>query len=331
MGMGRDKAEVLKQQLARGVPTYVFLYSIFVPGKVHPDTNLWYRAKLIDFSLGKPKDSALIPTYYRDKDLALYCLIKDIEPIPYAPHRTPGVPGQAAMRHVKLAGNPIPENLVFADGTNRKICNYRQNRILPEDLNPEVHLKENPREEMSEAISEPMAMKVISLQEELLSLKDELADLRQFKDFYNKVLGADYLFSSEKFFETWIQENIHRVSPDLEILDRQPRATWPDGKFGRLDLLAMSKETKELVIIEVKTHKRSTSSGYDQYLRYTSWARKHTKQLKEKYADKGLEPTSDPTFLIVTDCKDEEMTSICQDNKITLIYITGGLVIEKVA
>lgn len=119
--------------------------------------------------------------------------------------------------------------------------------------------------------------------------------------------------------------------PELEIIDRQPTASWPDGKFGRLDLLAINKESKDLVIIEVKTRKRSKSSGYDQFVRYVSWAKRNRSLLAEKYKARGLEPTEDPSFVIITDYADDEMKTICRDHGIQLIVLVGGISFERAA
>jgi hypothetical protein len=75
--------------------------------------------------------------------------------------------------------------------------------------------------------------------------------LREYRELYRRILDTDYLFSSEKFLETWLNENIHKIMPELEIIDQQPTLSWPDGNFGRLDLLAKNKETKDIAIIEV--------------------------------------------------------------------------------
>ncbi len=327
-GISREKAESLKLQIKDGIPTYAFLYAIFVPKKTHPDTNLWFRAKVVDLTLGKPESTELIPEYYRDKNLEFYCLLTDIEPIAFAPGETPRVPGQAAIRHVSYTGTPKPENLTFFGDTSKKICKFQG----------EVGSEEPIKEKLSGALSggksestSALALRVIDLQEEMLQLKDEISQLKTYKDFYNRILNTDYLFSSEKFFETWIQENMHRIYPEFEILDRQPGVSWPDGKFGRLDLLAVNKETKELVIIEVKTRKRSKKSGYDQFLRYTSWARRNIEALRSKYPKSEISPTDEPHFVIISDYVDDEMQAICKDHGISLVHVFGGLGIERAA
>jgi len=85
------------------------------------------------------------------------------------------------------------------------------------------------------------------------------------------------------------------------------------------------------VIIEVKTRKRDKKSSYDQYLRYTTWAKKNLRELEEKYSPFGLKPTKNLSFMIVTDYVDEEMVEICKEHGILLIKVFGGLGFEKVS
>lgn len=243
------------------------------------------------------------------------------------------------MRHVSFAGKPLPENLTSVGDPNTPLCRFDLHSRLAV-VSDEHHLeKEKEKENESDPSKNSalgsqdigLAMKVIDLQEENIQLRQQIDDLRTYKDFYGKSLGTDYLFSSEKFFETWIQENMHKIFPELEIIERQPSASWPDGKFGRLDLLAMNKESKDLAIIEVKTRKRSKKSGYDQFVRYTSWVKRNIEMLKSRYSEFPIEPTINPQFIIITDYIDDEMKAICKDHEITLIHIFGGLGVEKAA
>ncbi len=332
-GMSIDRLEVLKSQIAQGIDTYAFLFAIGVPRKIHPDTNLWFRAKILDVSLTKPNEEKLIPSYYRDNnELELYVLLKDIEPIQYSQGKTPRVPGQSAMRHVGFLGKPVPENLVSLNDSNVKICRIETNYLTSDSVNTNIlHSKSIPDTENTKNHDLKLALRVIDLQEEVIQLQQQIDDLKTYREYYGKILETDYLFSSEKFFESWIQENMHKIFPELEVIDRQPYASWSDGKFGKLDLLAMNKETKDLAIIEVKTRKRSKKSGYDQYLRYTSWLKRNMVSLKDKYSEFNVIPSDQPQFIIITDYIDEEMTAICKDHGITLIHIFGGLGINRVA
>jgi hypothetical protein len=334
--VGPAKVETLKHQLATGIETYVFLYATAVPKSVNADGNLWYVARLKDIYVGNPESRVRVPTYYRDVDLAVAFLLEDIKPIAFILGSTPKVPGQSALRYATLRGQPDPSNLFFP-GSDKKICapNESDNHSIIISAAPVVRgqLASDAVEpaDLGASKNDSLIEKVLSLQETIIDLQQEVINLKEYKEQYQKILNADYLFSSEKFLEMWLEENIHKVADNLQIIDRQPSAVWKDGKFGRLDLLAMNKESKELVIIEVKTRKRDKKSGYDQFLRYTTWARKNLSDLETKYSSFGLKPTKNLSFMIVTDYVDEEMSEICREHGITLLKVFGGLGFEKVA
>jgi hypothetical protein len=333
--IGPDKAETFKRQLASGVKTYAFLYATAVPKSICEDGNLWYLATLKDIYIGNPSTRDLIPSYYRDTELAVAFQLENIRPLDFKLGSTPKVPGQSALRYANLKGSPDPVNL-YVLGSSKKICVSKdQDLPIVPDIKPstvsnntilkkdEISLSDQPDCQILD--------RVIALQETVIDLQQEVINLKEYKEQYQKILNADYLFSSEKFLEMWLEENIHKVADNLQIIDRQPSVSWADGKFGRLDLLAMNKETKDLVIIEVKTRKRDKKSGYDQFLRYTTWARKNLSELEVKYSSFGLKPTKNLSFMIVTDYVDEEMAEICREHGITLLKVFGGLGFEKVA
>lgn len=317
-----NRVEVLQHQLAIGEKTYVFLYGTAVPKSVNADGNLWYRAELVDIHVGNPDSSELIPAYYRDEDLAVAFRISKITQLKFKPGQTPKLPGQTAIRYCSLSGGIDPASL-YVYGKEVPLCVARNSaQVETFDDMPTLGVEplDNYRNEL-----------IIDLQSKVIELQDELKTLNDYKTQFQKILNADYLFSSEKFLESWLEENIHKAADNLIIIDRQPSARWSDGKFGRLDLLAMNKETKELVIIEIKTRKRDKRSSYDQFLRYTAWAKKNLKTLAETYADAGLSPTINLQFMIITDYVDEEMIEICKDRGIALLKIFGGLGFEKAA
>jgi len=121
---------------------------------------------------------------------------------------------------------------------------------------------------------------------------------------------------------------MYKVAPSLEVVDRQIRTTWPDGKFGRQDMFCMNKETKQLVIVEVKTRGRKVSSAYDQYVRYTTYARLHLDEMNKKYRNQGLKATKDLMFMIITDFTNDEMIAVCEDHGIDLVRLFGGIGVE---
>lgn len=327
-GISQDKAEALKHQIQDGIPTYAFLYGFAVPKKISPSGILWYRAKLIDVVLCRPKSIEMIPEYYRNHELEFYALLGDIEEIKFEADNCPKVPGQTPLRHVSFQGKAIPENLTFSNDKDRKLCVFGKDKKKSEIPFKKTQY-ETPTLQDDTAPVDSLALKVIDLLDEVIILKDEISRLKTYQDFYSKILNTDYLFSSEKFFENWIQENMHKIFPELIIIERQPSIAWPDGKFGRLDLLAFNQESKELVIVEVKTRKRSKNSGYDQYLRYTSWAKRNLEQLKNKYSHLDIQTMNTPNFILISDFVDDEMKAICKDHGIILMHIFGGLGFEK--
>jgi Holliday junction resolvase-like predicted endonuclease len=319
--ISRKRAESIKEQIQRGVKTYAFLYSTAVPTSIHQDKILWYRAELLDISMGNPKDRDLIPEYYRDLDLACAFLLGKTEEIYFGEGHTPKVLGQTSIRYVSSdQKTPEPRDLRVTEDPDSFVCPTSQPQIGP------------PKQvENVDTVSDDLTLKdeVIELQRKVIELQSENSNLREYQERYNRIVGTDYLFSSEKFFENWLQENIHLITPELEILDRQLHAKWPDGKFSRLDLLAVNKETGALTIIEVKTRKRSTRSGYDQFIRYTSWAKRNLHKLVESYNGKRIEKESGIDFVIISDYVNEEMKSICSDHNIRLINVFGGLAFEE--
>ena len=146
-----------------------------------------------------------------------------------------------------------------------------------------------------------------------------------------KRFDDDFLFSSEELLESWLQSNMHRIFPELQIIDRQPHAGWSDGKFGKLDLLAFNKDSKSIAIIEVKTRKRRMASGYDQFMRYTTWAKRNVDAIAKKYALEAINRESKVEFYIISDTVNEEMKAICEEYDIRLVKIIGGIGFEVVS
>lgn len=283
-----ENASILKEQIKENKNTFVFLYATQVPLSVHSDGNLWYRAKLLDVSLGRPTSIDLIPDYYREEEESCYFLLTAIEPIQFSQKSTPKVPGQSVVRYVTFEKHPDPLGLISYAEPRKPICNaltQTASEIESTDLVVESPAAIAPDSQRIDSNS--VLLRLVDAQEEIIQLKDQVVELKKYQTYYNTVLAAGNLFSSEAFFESWLEENIHKICPELEILDRQVTISWPDGKSGRLDLLAMNKETKDVVIVEVKTKKRSKNSGYDQFLRYMTWARQNKKVLVEKYGLKG--------------------------------------------
>jgi Holliday junction resolvase-like predicted endonuclease len=180
--------------------------------------------------------------------------------------------------------------------------------------------------------------KVVVTSSELPSLTELLAEIRELQ-IENRNLRSymeafkrfddEYLFSSEKILEGWLEDNIYRIFPELDILDRQPHAKWPDGKFGKLDLLAFNKETKAIAIVEVKTRKRRSASGYDQFVRYTTWATKNKINIINTYKLPDETSSAKVEFYIISDAVNDEMRAICEEYEIKLVKIMGGIGFQK--
>lgn len=328
-----EKVEVLKRQVQERTLTLGFLYSIKVPSQVNEDKNLWFVGTITDINLGRPDDTNGLPQYYRGLDLPVYFKFTDFRAVRFPEGQTPKVPGQSAMRHVSYRGKPEPMNVFSINDPDVPLCRQRSGDEVAadEEITQITTSAGSTLSIQGDDSAIDYKQRLIDLQDDVITLHQQVSELRSYRDYYNKILNTDYLFSSEKFLETWIQENIHRIFPEVEILDRQPFAKWPDGKFGRLDLLGMNKESKGLVIIEIKTRKRAAKSGYDQYLRYTSWARRQFAKLTAEYNDKGLVDTGHIEFTIITDYVDDEMKAICKDHGIALVHLFGGLGFDRVA
>jgi len=322
--ISQDKFSMFKEQLSEKTPTWLFLYCTSVPRKVHEDGVLWYRAKLEGLTVGSPDDKELIPQYYRDADLGVSFLISGIEPLPYSPGATPKVPAQASIRYASLTGDPVPENLAtFPDGDS-KLCRFQN----VDPIEPRQDRSPSKEPETPPATPDDLPT-VTELLAEIRELNIENRNLRSYMEAFKK-FDDEYLFSSEKLMEGWLEDNIHRMFPELEILDRQPQAKWSDGKFGKLDLLAFNKETKAIAIVEVKTRKRRTASGYDQFVRYTTWATRHKKDIIKTYNLHNECATAKVEFYIISDAVNDEMRAVCEEYGIKLVKIMGGIGFESV-
>lgn len=323
--ISQDKIEILNQQLRDKVETWIFLYCIAVPKSVHEDGILWFRAKLEAVTVGAPQDLSLLPEYYRTSDLGVSFLISAVEPIPYVAGKTPKVPAQASIRYSLLEGKPKPENLrSWSDGSSN-LCKFPG--IEPGEIEPPKISAAEP--EAAPQINSDLPT-VTELIAEIRELNNENRNLRSYMEFFKR-FDDDFLFSSEELLESWLQSNMHRIFPELHIIDRQPHAAWSDGKFGKLDLLAFNKESKAIAIIEVKTRKRRMASGYDQFMRYTTWAKRNVDAIAKKYELGNISRESKVEFYIISDTVNEEMKAICEEYDIRLVKIMGGIGFEVVS
>jgi len=192
-------------------------------------------------------------------------------------------------------------------------------------------------EELTKSISQELTLSleerekiILSIVEENIKLREENQELMIYKDRLEKYQNLDYIFEDEKFMEDWLERNIHKALPNIEVIDRQISITW-GKKFmrNRPDFFCLDKTTRELIIVENKVRGRFKRLE-TQYLTYTAWVKNHLKEINEKYKDNNLKATEDFRFVIITDTTNERLETICESHKIPLILIDGGVIFEEI-
>lgn len=211
--------------------------------------------------------------------------------------------------------------------------------LQPLDQNTVKISKEEPIEkiedrERKEVIHPETSADVTKLLMELVkenkALREENEELIRYKDRLEKYQNLEYIFEDEKFMEEWLERNIHKALANLEIIDRQPAINWNEPFMrNKPDFFCLDKTTRELVIVENKVRGRHRKIE-TQILTYTAWAKRNLEKINEKYKDKNLKTTKNFRFVIITDTTDERLQAICEDNKIALILIDGGVVFEEI-
>ena len=180
-----------------------------------------------------------------------------------------------------------------------------------------------------EGIPEVMRL-LVDLVKENRKLKEENEELLKYKDRLEKYQNLEYIFEDEKFMEDWLERNIHKALANLEIIDRQPVLCWNEPFMrNKPDFFCLDKTTKQLVIVENKVrgrHRRVET----QFLTYNTWVKRKLDEINERYKDKGLKATENFKFVIIIDTTDERLQAICEDNKIALVLIDGGVIFEEV-
>ena len=130
--------------------------------------------------------------------------------------------------------------------------------------------------------------------------------------------------------EDWLERNIHKALANLEIIDRQPVITWNEPFMrNKPDFFCLDKTTRELVIVENKVRGRHRTVE-TQFLTYSAWVKRNLEKINEKYKDKDLKATDKFKFVIIADTIDERLEAICEDNKIALVLIDGGVIFEEI-
>lgn len=201
--------------------------------------------------------------------------------------------------------------------------------------------KTEPKEDNKEIIDEFSLKKKTDNKEILELLVSLIKENRQLKEFNNELLiykeriekfnNLDYIFEDEKFMEDWLERNIHKAVPNLDIIDRQPIIKWKKEAFlrNRPDFFCIDRTTKELVVVENKVRGRNRTIE-TQYLTYKAWVKNNIELINKTYEDYGLKATSKFRFVIITDKTDEKLEAICEDNDIALVLIDGGVIFEQI-
>jgi hypothetical protein len=170
---------------------------------------------------------------------------------------------------------------------------------------------------------------IIELTKENQKLKEYNSELLEYKNQLDKYESLDKIFKDEKFMEDWLERNIHKVIPDLDVIDRQITVSWPDLKTSRFDLLCIDKTTKELVVIENKVRGRNKTLE-TQYLTYKAWIVKNIDKINDTYKNCNLKATNNFKFVIITDTINDKIENMCSGNNIPLIFIDGGVIFEEI-
>ncbi|MFC2070682.1 hypothetical protein ACFLTB_05885 [Chloroflexota bacterium] len=155
-------------------------------------------------------------------------------------------------------------------------------------------------------------------------------ELIRYKDRLEKYQNLEYIFEDERFMEDWLERNIHKALANLEVVDRQPVITWNEQFMrNKPDFFCLDKTTRELVIVENKVRGRHRKIE-TQFLSYNAWVKRNIDKINSQYKDKNLKATDNFKFVIITDTTDERLEAICEDSKIALVLIDGGVIFEEI-
>lgn len=171
---------------------------------------------------------------------------------------------------------------------------------------------------------------IFTVTNENKELRDENEKLLKYKERIEKYQKLEYIFEDEKFMEDWLERNIHKAISNLEIIDRQPTNIWSESFMrNRPDFFCLDKTTREFVVVENKVRGRFRTVD-TQYLKYKAWVKRNLPTINEKYLAKDLKATENFKFVIISDTTDERLEAICEDNRIALVQIDGGVIFEEI-
>jgi len=233
-------------------------------------------------------------------------------------------------RNLRLACLPFFGNLKEGDIIYLKPINQNKIGIYEEEPEEIIEEIEEIKDEIIKTTEPEFTKLLIDLVKENRKLRESNEDLIKYKDRLEKYQNLDYIFEDEKFMEDWLERNIHKAIANLEVIDRQPTITWKEAFMrNRPDFFCLDKTTREFVIIENKVRGRHRKVE-TQLLTYRAWIKKNLDRINEKYNDKNLKATGKFKFVIITDTTDERLEAICEDSRIALILIDGGVVFEEI-
>jgi hypothetical protein len=212
-------------------------------------------------------------------------------------------------------------DIIYISIENDDTIKVSQNDPINNIINNRTSSKKYTKDELKDII--------IELTKDNQKLKENNSQLLEYKDRLDKYENLDKIFKDEKFMEDWLERNIHKVVPELDVIDRQITISWTDLKTSRLDLLCIDKTTKELVVVENKVRGRNKTLE-TQYLTYKAWVVKNIDKINEKYKKFSLKATNNFKFIIITDTINDKIANMCHGNNIPLILIDGGVIFEEI-
>lgn len=232
---------------------------------------------------------------------------------------------------LRLACTPFFSKLNDGDTIYLQPSDYAKVKVTKEEPTGEIERIEGKMvtEVIPAGTSADVTKLLVDLVKENKALREVNEELIRYKDRLEKYQNLEYIFEDERFMEDWLERNIHKALANLEVIDRQPVVTWNESFMrNKPDFFCLDKTTRELVIVENKVRGRHKKIE-TQLLSYKAWVRRNIDKINAQYKDKNLKATDNFKFVIITDTTDERLEAICEDSKITLIFIDGGVVFEE--
>jgi hypothetical protein len=200
---------------------------------------------------------------------------------------------------------------------------------MPPSSNKIESYETSVKDEAAKGLNPDLTELLIDLVNDYRKLVAENRELTRYKDEYDKYQGLEYIFEDEQFMEDWLERNIHKAIPNIEVIDRQPIIAWNEQFMrNKPDFFCMDKTTRELVIVENKIRGRHRKVE-TQYLTYKAWVNRNLDKINVKYSNKQLKATKDFKFAIISDTTDERLQAVCEDSNIALVKIGGGVFFES--